>query len=79
MFLKGELQNMSVDLKDLKQEFRTLNFRLSKIVGKLESLEKNYWETQSEIRNIKQKVDTNEERERSLEKMIRTQEQSFKM
>lgn len=39
-FVKGELKNLSTGLKDLKQEFRTLNFKLYKIEGKLEGLEK---------------------------------------
>lgn len=32
-FLNGELQSLGIDLKGLKQELRTLNFRLSKMKG----------------------------------------------
>lgn len=32
-FLKGELQTLSSDLKDVKQDLRTLNFKFSKMEG----------------------------------------------
>lgn len=62
---------MSVDLKDLKQEFGTLNFRL-RSKGSWKVWKKFIGQTQGEIREIKQKVDINEESGRSLEKMVKS-------
>lgn len=39
-FLKRELQILSSDLKDVKQDLRTFNFKFSRIERKLEGLEK---------------------------------------
>lgn len=54
-------------MKDLKQEFRTLNFRFFKTEEKLEGSEKITEQVQGELLP-NQKNDINEERGRNIEK-----------
>lgn len=60
-FIEEKLHSLGSDWKDLKQEFINLNFRLTKIEGKLEGLEKIIEQTQGqeEIRLAKQKIEIN--------------------
>lgn len=69
------MQVLSSDL--VKQEFRNINFRLSKIEGKLEGFEKVCGQLQGDIRILKLQVHSNEDKGRSVEKVIDLHDQDL--
>lgn len=71
--LKGELQVLGADLKDVKQGLKSLNLKFAKIEGKLEGLEKTSHQTQGEIRVLKLKLDANDDKRKNLETSVQKQ------
>lgn len=78
IFFKSEVRVLGLDLKELKQDLRSLNFKFAQFEGKLLGLEEVSHHTHADIRIFTSKIETNEDKTKNLEALIQNQEQEIR-